>query len=139
MPTIRSFVRPKQFTKPITSDTNNNELSTVALSTSLVPEIQHNNSIMNKQLSTVLEKDSIPSEETHQKNQELIKKPIEQFNEIHTTSTPHLNHKVNTGFGDQRLSDIASFNAEELQGPNLNRTSTSIHTKLAESVNKKVN
>lgn len=138
MPTIRSFVRPKQFIKPITSDTNNNELSTVPLSTSLNPKIPHNNSIMNKQVSTALEKDSIPSEETHQKNLEILKKPIEQFNEIHTTSTPHLNHKLNKGFGDQRLSDMASFDADEFQVPNLNRTSTSIHTKLAESVNTKV-
>lgn len=135
MPTIRSFVRPKHFIKPIKNDTNNNDLAT--LSTSLNPvNKQSNNSMINSKLSTVLEKDSISIDKAHYKNPELKEQLMKQLNGIHTTSTPHLNHKFHTNFTDQMLSEM-KFSGE-LQEPNLIRTSTSIHTKQAESISQKV-
>lgn len=132
MPTIRSFVRPKHFMKPITSDTNNNELSVVASSTSINMELEYN-----KKLSPGIEKKSLPSEKANYKNLVSQEQPIEQLDGKHTTSTPHLYHKINIGFEDQRLYVKDGFYADELQETNLNRTSTFIH-KLDESPNKKI-
>jgi hypothetical protein len=134
MPTIRSFVRPKQYTKSIQSDNNNNELSrSLPINQELPSDTKLPiSSTTNRQLAAVDEKSDMPVE----KAQNQLKEPsIEQFDSMHTTSTPHLNHKVNADFANL---DVAAFNVNELKKVNLNRTSTSIHKKLVDSDNEKV-